>query len=72
MTFGLMFNTDMEKNFETIAELIDACKMKNSLIWMVIRDLEKDYKHSRNLNNTVEKLEEIFETLDALASVVAK
>lgn len=62
----------MTKNFDTVEELISACKTKNSLLWMVIKDLENDYHHGRSLNNTVEKLEEIFEMLDALASVVTE
>lgn len=70
----LTFNTKMKELliFESVEELISACKTKNSLLWMMIKDLEKDYHHGRSLNDTVEKLEEIFETLDALASVVTE
>jgi len=67
--FGLTFKTNMA-NFETIEELIAACKTNNSMLWMKIKDLENDYHHNRSLNNTVEKLEEIFDTLDALNGVV--
>jgi hypothetical protein len=67
--FGLTFRTNMA-NFDTVEDLIAACKTNNSMLWMKIKDLEKDYQHNRSLNDTVEKLEEIFDTLDALNGVV--
>jgi len=72
--FGQTSNTKMKELliFESVEELIADCKRNNSLLWMTIRDLEKDYHHRRNVNDTVEKLEEISETLDALASVLSK
>lgn len=62
----------MFKVFESVDELIADCKRSNSLLWMAIKDLEKDYHHRRNVDNTIEKLEEISETLDALASVLSE
>ena len=53
--------------FESVDELIADCKRSNSLLWMMIKDLEKDYRHSRNADEAIKKLEEISETLDALA-----
>ena len=69
---GQTFSTKMFKIFESVDELIADCKRSNSLLWMAIRDLEKDYRHRRNVDNTIEKLEEISETLDALASVLSE
>lgn len=60
----------MTANFDSVEDLIAACKTNNSMLWMKINDLEKDYHHKRSLNDTVEKLEEIFDTLDALNGVV--
>lgn len=59
---------EMTANFDSVEDLIADCKRSNSLLWMAIRDLEKDYRHSRNADEAIKKLEEISETLDALAS----
>lgn len=59
----------MSTNFETIEELIAECKRQHSLLYWTIKNLEKDYHRGHNLNDVVEQLEEIYETLDALASV---
>lgn len=59
----------MSGNFETIGELIAECKRQHSLLYWTIGNLEKDYHKGCDLNNVVEQLEEIYETLDALASV---
>jgi hypothetical protein len=66
---GLTFRTNMA-NFDTVEDLIAACKRQHSLLHWTIKHLEKDYHKGLYENDTVEQLEEIFETLDALASVV--
>lgn len=68
----LTSSTKMITIFESVEELIAACKMKNSLLWMAINDLEKDYHRGHSENDTIEKLEEIFDTLEALTDVVTK
>jgi hypothetical protein len=63
-------SNNMTGNFQSVEELIAACKRQHSLLYWTINHLEKDYHKGLYENDTVEQLEEIFETLDALASVV--
>lgn len=60
----------MTGNFNSVEDLIAACKRLNSMLYWKIKDLEKDYHKGYSLNDTTEKLEEIWETLEALDSVV--
>jgi len=59
-------------NFETVESLITALLSRQSMVYWQIKDLQKDYHRNPNDPNTIEKLEEAFETLDALASVLGK
>lgn len=62
----------MTANFETVPALITALRTRESMVYCQIKDLEKAYHRNNDDMNVVEKLEEAFETLDALASVLAE
>ena len=64
------FRINMTGNFNSVEDLIAACKRLNSIFYWKIKDLEGDYFKGRDKNNTLEKLEEIYDTLEALDSVV--
>jgi hypothetical protein len=62
----------MTTNFETVPALITALRSRESMVYWQIKDLEKAYHRNNDDMNVIEKLEEAFETLDALASVLAE
>jgi len=62
----------MTTNFETVSALITTLRARESMVYWQIKDLEKAYHRNNDDMNVIEKLEEAFETLDALASVLAE
>ena len=59
-------------NFETVESLITSLLTRQSMVYWQIKDLQKDYYRNPDNADTIEKLEEAFETLDALASVLSQ
>lgn len=66
-----MQTSSIKMNFETVQDLITALRTRESVVYWQIKNLEKDHYRNQDDMDVIEKLEEAFETLDALASVLS-